>query len=158
MASDVRRAVVDDAAAIADLYTEVADEVVEREPTVRHVPDRGVVRRRYEARLQECDRGSFVALVDGAVVGFVDAGLSPNTDEATYLAPGLDVFVEELVVTESLRNLGVGKSLMAAVEDWANEAGARMVTLGTHVTNSAARGFYASIGYREIGVMLAKNL
>jgi predicted GNAT family acetyltransferase len=32
------------------------------------------------------------------------------------------------------------------------------VNLGTHVTNSAARGFYASIGYREIGVVLAKDL
>jgi ribosomal protein S18 acetylase RimI-like enzyme len=158
MESHVRRAAIDDAAAIADLYTEVADEVVKREPTVRHAPDRGAVQRRYEARLQESDRGFFVAVVDSAVIGFVDAGLSPNTDDATYLAPGLDVYVEELVVTESLRNLGIGKSLMAAVEGWANEAGARMVTLGTHVTNSAARGFYASIGYREIGVMLAKNL
>jgi ribosomal protein S18 acetylase RimI-like enzyme len=79
------------------------------------------------------------AILDGAVIGFVDAGFSPNTDEATYLAPGLDVYEEELVVTEALRNLGIGKSLMAAVEGWANEAGARMVTLCTHVTNSAAR-------------------
>jgi ribosomal protein S18 acetylase RimI-like enzyme len=154
----VRQAGVDDAYAIAHLYAEVADEVVEREPTVRHVPDRGAVQRRYEARLREGDRVVFVAVDNGSVAGFVDAELNLNTEESTYLAPGADVYVEELVVTGSLRNLGIGTSLMAAVEGWAKQRGARMVTLGTHVSNRAARSFYSAIGYREIGVMLAKDL
>jgi ribosomal protein S18 acetylase RimI-like enzyme len=33
-----------------------------------------------------------------------------------------------------------------------------MMTLDTHVTNEAARGLYRSLGYREMGVILAKDL
>jgi GNAT superfamily N-acetyltransferase len=154
----VRPAGVDDAPAISALYVEIADEVVERESRVRHVPDQEGVRARYEARVQEPDRAVFVAVVDGSVVGFADVALIRTVDEATYHTPGIDVYVEELIVTASTRRVGIGRSLMGFVEAWAKQAGARMATLDTHVSNGGARDFYAAIGYRDIGVILAKNL
>jgi hypothetical protein len=33
-----------------------------------------------------------------------------------------------------------------------------MIWLGTHFTNAAARGLYGTIGYREVGVELVKEL
>ena len=47
---------------------------------------------------------------------------------------------------------------MRAVEAWAKDAGARIVTLDTHVTNQGARRMYSALGYREIGVVMAKDL
>jgi ribosomal protein S18 acetylase RimI-like enzyme len=154
----VRFAAADDVSAIADLCLEVASEVVEREPTIRHIPDRRSVEARYDARVGEPDRDVFVAVVDGLMVGFADAQLVRSTDEASYHAPGLDVYVEELIVTSALRRQGIARSLMLAVEGWATEAGARMVTLDTHVSNRAARSLYGAIGYREVGTILAKEL
>jgi ribosomal protein S18 acetylase RimI-like enzyme len=154
----VRLAAADDASAIADLCIEVAREVVEREPTIRRVPDRRSVEARYEARVAQPERVVFVAVVDGSIVGFADAQLVRNTDEASYHRLGLDVYVEELIVTSALRRQGIARSLMAAIEARATEAGARMVTLDTHVSNRAARGLYRAMGYREMGLILAKDV
>jgi ribosomal protein S18 acetylase RimI-like enzyme len=43
--------------------------------------------------------------------------------------------------------------LVSVVDD-----GARMVTLDTHITNDAARALYTSMGYRQVGVILAKEI
>ena len=75
MATLVRQADVGDVPAITSLVLEVAPEVVALEPTFRHSPDRRGVERRYESRVQETDRGVFVAVIDDWVVGFVDATL-----------------------------------------------------------------------------------
>jgi GNAT superfamily N-acetyltransferase len=137
---------------------EVADDVVAREPTFRRVPERSAVEARYRSRIGEVERRVFVAVVREEVVGFADAVLVRHTDVGMYQSPGLDVYVEELVVTSSSRHLGVGTSLMAAAEAWATQVGARMLTLDTHVSNEAARRLYGSLGYRTIGMMLVKDI
>lgn len=82
-----------------------------------------------------------------------------NTDAAaSYHSPELDAYVEELIVTASAQRRGVGTSLIRAVEAWVVESGARLVTLDTHVLNEAARALYASLGYREFGVILGKEI
>lgn len=154
----VRPAEPEDVPAIAQLYLEVAGEVVEREPSFRHLPDPGAVERRYASRITDRERCVLVAVVDDAVAGFADASLARHAEDGTYHAPGLDVHVEELIVTASRRRRGVGTSLMRAVEQWATNAGARIVMLETHVTNEAGLALYASIGYREVAVMLVKDI
>jgi ribosomal protein S18 acetylase RimI-like enzyme len=144
--------------AIAQLYVEVADEVVAREPTFRHVPERSAVESRYRSRIGDVEHRLLVAVVEQAVVGFVDAVLVRHTDVGVYQAPGLDIYVEELIVTSSCRRLGVGTSLMDAVEAWAAHVGARIVALDTHVSNETARGLYDALGYRTVGMMLAKDI
>ena len=47
---------------------------------------------------------------------------------------------------------------MVAAEAWVGEGGGRALFLDTHVTNAEARAFYGAIGYRELGVMLMKEL
>jgi GNAT superfamily N-acetyltransferase len=101
--------------AIARLFLEVADEVVDREPSFRHVPDARFVERRYEDRVQGAERGVLVAVLDRTCVGFADAVLMRNSDAGTYHAPGLDVYVDELIVASEARRRGIGTSLMRAV-------------------------------------------
>jgi len=72
--------------------------------------------------------------------------------------PRVDAYVEELIVTRSQRRRGVARALMEAVEAWAREAGARIVTLDTHVTNATTRALYDALGYREVGVILLREL
>jgi ribosomal protein S18 acetylase RimI-like enzyme len=154
----VRLAERSDAPAIAALYLEAAGDVVNREPTFRHVPDRSAVERRYAARAKEAEQTLLVAVVDQAVVGFADAVLNRHEDRGSYDAPGVDVYVEELIVTAHHRRRGIGTKLMDAVEAWAEARGARLVTLDTHVTNDAARALYGEMGYRDVGVILVKEL
>jgi ribosomal protein S18 acetylase RimI-like enzyme len=154
----VRPAERSDARGIAALYLEVAAEVVDREPTFRHVPDVGAVERRYAARVDEAERAVLVAVVDQALVGFVDAVLNRHEDRGIYHAPGIDAYVEDLIVTGQHRRRGIGTKLMVAIEAWAEASTARLVRLDTHVTNDAARALYGEMGYRHVGVILVKEL
>lgn len=95
---------------------------------------------------------------DGRVVAFVDAALIRQSKGDSYHAPGVDAYVEELTVTRSQRRRGVARRLMEAVEAWARTAGARIVTLDTHVTNEPARALYAELGYREVGITFVRDL
>ena len=84
---------------------------------------------------------------------------SGNTDaSASYHASELDAYVEELIVTASAQRRGVGTSLMRAAEAWAMDSGARLVTLDTYLTNEVARALYAYLGYRELGVIVRKEI
>jgi ribosomal protein S18 acetylase RimI-like enzyme len=154
----VRRANLSDVPTITQLVVDEASEVVAREPTFRYIPDAPNVERRYASRVRDPGRAVFVAVIDQAFVGFVDAVLVEKVDAGAYLAPGLDVYIEEVIVTSDARRRGVGTLLIRAVEEWAKEAGARMVTLDTHVTNESARRLYATLGYREVGVVIVKSL
>jgi GNAT superfamily N-acetyltransferase len=158
MEAVVRRAESADVSAIVALYFEVADEVVDREPTFRRVPDRAAVERRYAARVEEAERTVLVAVVDQAVVGFADAVLNRHEARGSYHAPGIDAYVEELIVTSEHRRQGIGRALMQGVEAWARDVEARMVVVDTHVMNTIARALYASMAYRELGVTIVKEL
>jgi ribosomal protein S18 acetylase RimI-like enzyme len=55
-------------------------------------------------------------------------------------------------------SLGVASDLMRTLEAWAKDAGARAVLLDTHLTNADARSLYGALGYREVGVILLKEI
>jgi GNAT superfamily N-acetyltransferase len=52
-----------------------------------------------------------------------------------------------LVVDESCRSAGVGKALMARVEDWAREKGLPAVSLRSNIIRGPAHAFYEKLGY-----------
>jgi GNAT superfamily N-acetyltransferase len=59
------------------------------------------------------------------------------------------LFVELLVVPESLRSSGMGTQLMRRAEDEARQRGCRNAWLDTY--SFQARGFYEKLGYRVFG-------
>jgi len=63
------------------------------------------------------------------------------------LAPG-EAYVEELVVREDRRRLGIGRALLAACEDEAVAAGKTSTTLWVAEHNDAAVALYRDAGYR----------
>jgi len=66
-----------------------------------------------------------------------------------HFAGELDAYIGELIVAEAAEGRGIGRLLMRAAEDWADSRGLRRLTLETGAANSAARAFYASLGYLE---------
>ncbi len=72
----------------------------------------------------------------------------------TFHAGGPVVWVEELMVEQHRRGLGVGRALMSAVEERAGEDGAAYVALATR----RAGAFYATLGYEDSAAYLKKTL
>jgi GNAT superfamily N-acetyltransferase len=63
-----------------------------------------------------------------------------------------------LVVLERARGTGIGRLLVAHVEQWARSHGARAISLTSALRRTGAHEFYRKLGYEHTGVRLAKSL
>ncbi|MBA1145729.1 GNAT family N-acetyltransferase [Ectothiorhodospiraceae bacterium WFHF3C12] len=63
-------------------------------------------------------------------------------------------YLEEMVVTEDLRNSGIGRQLVQAFETWALEQGCGRAALAAQL----AGPFYESLGYEAAGTHYRKPL
>jgi GNAT superfamily N-acetyltransferase len=97
--------------------------------------------RRFRAVMSAADHAIFVAELDARIVGFLHIYARPALDKPH------EVVVQALVVDASVRQSGVGKSLMATAESWASEKGFRSVALASSISRDAAHAFYKAIGY-----------
>jgi GNAT superfamily N-acetyltransferase len=100
----------------------------------------------HRVSLAEEGRVVLAAERDGELVGM--AHLEPSrAANATHRAE-----VQRVAVAADARGSGVGRRLMAALEDEARARGLTLLWLTTHAEAEAAR-FYEAIGYTELGVM-----
>jgi GNAT superfamily N-acetyltransferase len=58
-------------------------------------------------------------------------------------------YLQDLFVAETARHLGLGRALIAAVEERARRAGASRLYWLTHESNAAARGLYDQLAERS---------
>lgn len=72
----------------------------------------------------------------------------------TFYAGGPVAVVEEILVREDVRGRGIGRGLMAALEDWAVGHGCVLATLATR----RAGPFYQALGYEESAEYFRKVL
>ena len=93
-----------------------------------------------------------IAEDDGTVVGFASVR---QRDHFTGLRLA---YVGELAVAEDSEGRGVGRALVTAAESWSRERGLARILLETGAANSAARAFYARLGFEESEVTLSKSL
>lgn len=85
----------------------------------------------------------FAAELNGRVVGYVHG----SDYECTYSDSLKNIMA--IAVEESCRGKGIGKRLLAAVENWAREDDCCGVRLVSGMNRTDAHGFYAHCGYRE---------
>jgi acetyltransferase len=87
-----------------------------------------------------------VAIEDGLVLGVVQLDLAamPNGSHRAE--------VMKLLVLRTARRRGIARTLMAAVEDCAREAGRNLLVLDTRLGDTA-EGLYERIGYTKAGVI-----
>jgi acetyltransferase len=101
--------------------------------------------------LAEPGRIALVAERDGEVVGM--AHLAPSgAANAPHRAE-----VQRVAVAARVRGRGVGRQLMAYVEEAALERGLTLLWLTTH-DGSDACAFYEAVGYTKLGVMPGYSL
>jgi GNAT superfamily N-acetyltransferase len=99
----------------------------------------------FAAVLADPSRGVWLAERGGEVLGLVTTMVQPQLRLA-----GVQLTIEELVVHERARGTGVGRTLVAHVQEEARRVGARRVELTTNRTRPVyLRGFYPSCGFAE---------
>lgn len=112
-----------------------------------------VERPAFEASFSELLRSQesklLVADTSGKVVGYCLA-----FDHPAFFANGRVTWVEEIMVSPETRLAGVGRQLMAAIENWAASRNSRMVALATR----RAANFYEALGYSESATYFRKVL
>jgi ribosomal protein S18 acetylase RimI-like enzyme len=86
----------------------------------------------------------FVAEQRGIIIGMCTGQLTLSTAEG-----GPAVLVEDVVVKEEWRSLGVGKRLMDELTRWAYKSGATRMQLLADKSNTGALGFYADTGWKS---------
>jgi GNAT superfamily N-acetyltransferase len=110
-----------------------------------------------DVRLKEMDGFQRVACQNGAVLGYVSAFVD---DAPVYIVAEQrrHVWVADLIVDAHARNQGIGRALVAAVEEMAISKGIRRVQIGFVAGNAGADAFYARRGYLHVSVETSKLL
>ena len=138
----IRRAEIADAAALADLMTQLgyptrASEMEMRMETI--YADRNYV--------------TFVAVIEGKACGMIGTFTC-----YTYEHNGPSGRILALVVSEKVRGCGVGQALIAAAEKDFAQRNIRRVAVNTHFEREKAHEFYEKLGYTKNGFRLVKEL
>lgn len=152
----------DDAAAVARALVDSSIHHTELEPERYVVLDAESLAARYRAGQQHPrgvpsdERASFVAEVDGVVVGIVDVHVA--TPQGAH-RPDRYGFVAELAIAAPARGRGAGEALLRAAEDWARAHECAYTVLDYNARNERAGRFYGErMGYRPAGVIVIKDL
>jgi aminoglycoside 6'-N-acetyltransferase I len=99
------------------------------------------------AMLTDLDTPAFVAeRADGGLCGFIEASVRP-------WAEGVDeqpcAFVEGWWVDEDVRESGIGRVLMAAMETWARARGFTQLGSDTDLDNLLGQRAHLALGFEE---------
>jgi N-acetylglutamate synthase-like GNAT family acetyltransferase len=138
----VRRAEIGDAAALADLMTQLGYPTRTSEMEMR-----------MEVIGADKNYATFVAVSEGKVCGMIGTvarySYEHNSPAAKILA---------LVVSDQMRGRGVGHALIAAAENELAQKNIRRVAVYTHFRRAEAHEFYEKLGYTKNGFRLVKEL
>lgn len=162
----VRRARREDAAGLAKAARDLGEQYSKLEPDRFRIPEQETLTRWLAQALAKPlpdDDLWLVADLDGEAVGDAQAHVhQPVVDAA--IQPGLDpgrrrVYLGYLAVQAEHRGSGIGRRLLAAVEDWARQKGAELLITDTNLrSNVGAVEFYESNGFERQAVILRKRL
>jgi GNAT superfamily N-acetyltransferase len=95
-------------------------------------------------RLKRGESVIFLAVADGAVVGFTQ--LYPLFSSVSMKRLWL---LNDLFVAPDARTSGAGRALLERAERWAAETGAKGLTLSTQITNLPAQRLYEACGWTK---------
>jgi len=95
-------------------------------------------------RIKRNESVIFLAVVDGAIVGFTQ--LYPSFSSVSMMRLWV---LNDLFVAPEGRRSGAGSALLDRAERWARETGAKGLTLSTEITNGTAQRLYESAGWTK---------
>ncbi|HLW34342.1 MAG TPA: GNAT family N-acetyltransferase [Chthoniobacterales bacterium] len=138
----VRRAEMADAAALADLMTQLGYPTRTSEMEMR-----------MEAIFADNNYMTFVAVSEGRICGMIGTRISYSYE---HNSPGGAILA--LVVSDQARGRGVGQELIKAAEIAFAERNIRRLAVYTHFRRTEAHEFYEKVGYTKNGFRLVKEL
>ncbi|HEV2965852.1 MAG TPA: GNAT family N-acetyltransferase [Chthoniobacterales bacterium] len=138
----VRRAEIGDAAALADLMTQLGYSTRASEMEMR-----------METICADKNYAAFVAISEGKVCGMIGTRISYSFE---HNSPGAAILA--LVVSDKFRGRGVGHALIAAAENNFAQRNIRRLAVYTHFRRTEAHEFYEKLGYTKNGFRLVKEL
>ena len=104
----------------------------------------GTLRERIERLPDEKNHAVLVYSVNGEVAGWIDLTIEQHLQsEPAALIGGL-------VVTEAMRNRGIGRQLCEAAEQWAREQGVARLRVRSNAIREQAHAFYLRDGYTRV--------
>src|SRR5436190_15798975 len=99
------------------------------------------MKERIEALRRLADYVVYVACITGAVVGWIDVGISCHLQSEPRAEIG------GLVVSADLRGRGIGRHLITRAENWARQRGLRGMVVRSQIAREEAHNFYLREGY-----------
>jgi len=98
----------------------------------------------WQERADDVERFTVVGEMAGRLVGMAAGGMAPMGPSAAALY--------SMWVEPEARGSGIAAAIVAAIIDWAREAGYRGLGLGVTTTNARAIAFYERMGFVDNGM------
>jgi GNAT superfamily N-acetyltransferase len=137
---EIRGAGAEDVAKLWSLVQELA---------FSYRPERSMFERSFSELIERPDTLVLVAVANtSAVVGYL-----LGSYHGTFYANGPVAWIEELMVSESIRRHGVATKLMSSAEDWARTIPTAYIALASR----RAGDFYLRIGYEDSATFYRKT-
>jgi GNAT superfamily N-acetyltransferase len=105
-------------------------------------------------QMKDANAVIFVADRDGAVVGYVYAGIEPHSWKELRDTAG---FIHDVVVNESNQHTGIGGALIEAASEWLQSRGAPRIMLWTAERNSSAQRLFLRLGFRPTMIEMTRE-
>jgi aminoglycoside 6'-N-acetyltransferase I len=90
-----------------------------------------------------------LAEANGGLVGFAEASVRSDHVDGTTIVPV--AYLEGWYVVETHRRRGVGRSLLAFVEEWARERGHTELASDAEIGDASSIRLHSALGFKEVG-------
>ena len=152
----IRKATFADLDAVEALYNEIHDAEERGELSTGWLRDVYPVRATAEAALTRDDL--FVMEEGGRVIGAaiinqIQVDVYDGAPWQFEASPDEVCVLHTLVISPALSGRGYGSAFVRCYEEYARTRGCAELRMDTNARNRAARGLYAKLGYKEIGVV-----
>jgi GNAT superfamily N-acetyltransferase len=137
-----------EAASVRHLTADDAEEAAELSGQLGYSADAMVMRLRLEAMSDDPDRVALGAVLDGLLVGWIDASVERHLQSDDVVDIG------GLVVRDGTRCLGIGRLLCEEIERWTREKGIGRVRVRSQIKREDAHRFYLRDGYEKVKTSL----
>jgi ribosomal protein S18 acetylase RimI-like enzyme len=106
-------------------------------------------------QLRSGDVAVFVAERDDDVVGYVYAGIEPQSWKELREQCG---YIHDIIVDQRARGAGIGTQLVEAAVAWLRDRGQPRVVLGAADANDGAQRLFARLGFRRTMIEMTREL
>jgi ribosomal protein S18 acetylase RimI-like enzyme len=106
-------------------------------------------------QLKEEDVAVFVAERSGNVIGYVYAGMEPQSWKELRETAG---FIHDVVVAPEAQRTGVARALVESACQWLRSIGAPRVMLWTAEKNDSAQRLFTRLGFRRTMIEMTREL